>query len=78
VPHFSRFLREVGLLMFIRHRQSFVLRSRIRHALGLKRFYSNVRSEHKRVEKLRYHRNPVRRGLVEEPEQWRWISFRPR
>jgi putative transposase len=29
------------------------------------------------VEKLRYiHRNPVRRGLVEKPEQWRWSSFR--
>src|SRR4029077_8635162 len=22
------------------------------------------------------HRNPVRRGLVESPEQWRWSSFR--
>jgi putative transposase len=31
----------------------------------------------KRVEKLRYiHRNPVRRGLVETPDQWRWSSFR--
>jgi len=30
----------------------------------------------KRVEKLRYiHRNPVRRGLVESPEQWRWSSY---
>jgi hypothetical protein len=29
------------------------------------------------VEKLRYlHRNPVRRGLVERPEQWKWSSFR--
>ena len=42
------------------------------------RFYDyNVWSGHKRVEKLRYiHRNPVRRGLVERPEQWRWSSFR--
>lgn len=42
------------------------------------RFYDfNVWSEHKRVEKLRYlHRNPVKRGLVEEPEQWAWSSFR--
>jgi len=42
------------------------------------RFYDfNVRTEHKRVEKLRYiHRNPVKRGLVESPEQWRWSSFR--
>jgi putative transposase len=42
------------------------------------RFYDfNVWTEHKRVEKLRYmHRNPVKRGLVTEPEQWRWSSFR--
>jgi hypothetical protein len=26
---------------------------------------------------LRYmHRNPVKRGLVQEPEQWLWSSFR--
>ena len=31
----------------------------------------------KRAEKLRYmHRNPVRRGLVLAPEQWRWSSYR--
>jgi len=43
-----------------------------------KRFYDfNVWSGHKRVEKLRYmHRNPVKRGLVESPELWRWSSFR--
>lgn len=42
------------------------------------RFYDfNVWSARKRVEKVRYiHRNPVRRGLVERPEQWRWSSFR--
>ena len=42
------------------------------------RFYDfNVWTEHKRVEKLRYmHRNPVMRGLVSEPEQWAWSSFR--
>jgi hypothetical protein len=29
-----------------------------------------------RVEKLRYmHRNPVKRGLVLEPQQWRWSSY---
>jgi hypothetical protein len=33
--------------------------------------------QEKRVEKLRYmHRNPVKRGLVESPEQWRWSSYR--
>ena len=43
-----------------------------------RRFYDfPVWSEHKRVEKLRYmHRNPVTRGLVLEPEQWRWSSYR--
>jgi putative transposase len=42
------------------------------------RFYDfNVYTEHKRIEKLRYmHHNPVKRGLVEEPEQWPWSSFR--
>jgi putative transposase len=42
------------------------------------RFYDfNVWTQHKRVEKLRYmHRNPVKRGLVTEPEQWPWSSFR--
>jgi len=42
------------------------------------RYYDfNVWSERKRVEKLRYmHRNPVKRGLVESPEQWAWSSFR--
>lgn len=41
-------------------------------------FYDfNAWSEHKRIEKLRYiHRNPVQRGLVLEPEQWAWSSFR--
>src|SRR6266481_738704 len=43
-----------------------------------RRFYDfNLWSDHKRIEKLRYmHRNPVRRGLVLEPEQWPWSSFR--
>ena len=43
-----------------------------------RRFYDFVVfSEKKRVEKLRYlHRNPVKRGLVLEPQQWTWSSFR--
>jgi putative transposase len=42
------------------------------------RFYDfNVWTTKKRVEKLRYmHRNPVKRGLVESPEPWRWSSYR--
>ena len=42
------------------------------------RYYGfNVWSEETRVEKLRsIHRNPVKRGLVEKPEDWQWSSFR--
>jgi len=42
------------------------------------RYYDfNVWSERKRIEKLRYvHRNPVTRGLVARPEDWKWSSFR--
>ena len=42
------------------------------------RYYDfNVWSDQKRVEKLRYmHRNPVVRGLIENPEDWAWSSFR--
>ena len=41
------------------------------------RFYDfNVWTDKKRIEKLEYmHRNPVKRGLVESPESWRW-SYR--
>jgi putative transposase len=43
-----------------------------------RRFYDfNVWTDKKRVEKLRYmHRNPVKRGLVTEPDQGAWSSFR--
>ena len=43
-----------------------------------RRFYDfNVWSARKHREKLRYiHRNPVKRGLVESPDQWEWSSFR--
>ncbi len=43
-----------------------------------RRFYDfNVWSARKRMEKLRYmHWNPVKRGLVAEPELWRWSSYR--
>ena len=43
-----------------------------------RRFYDFVVwTERKRVEKLRYmHCNPVKRGLVLEPGQWKWSSYR--
>ncbi|HEV2398518.1 MAG TPA: transposase [Candidatus Sulfotelmatobacter sp.] len=44
----------------------------------MRRFYDfNVWSESKMSEKLHYmHQNPVTRGLVERPEDWKWSSFR--
>ena len=42
------------------------------------RYYdSNVYGEKARCEGIRYiHGNPVKRGLVEKPEDWPWSSFR--
>jgi putative transposase len=42
------------------------------------RYYdSNVHGEKARSKVIRYiHRNPVKRGLVEKPEDWPWSSFR--
>lgn len=53
------------------------LRAVPRQAFWLARYYDfNVWSEKKRLEKLKYiHRNPVRRGLVDKPEDWVWSSF---
>ena len=46
-------------------------------SLWQKRYYDrNLRSYDDFVEKLRYiHRNPVKRGLVANPEDWTWSSF---
>ena len=54
---------------------------RIRHDtphLWQHRFYDfNVWTARKRIEKLKYmHRNPVTRGLVANPEDWCWSSYR--
>jgi putative transposase len=48
------------------------------HHIWQPRFYDfPVFTKAKKVEKLRYmHRNPVKRGLVAEPDQWNWSSFR--
>jgi len=49
-----------------------------RHPFWLARYHDfNVWSNQKRVQKLKYmHRNPVKRGLVENPGDWEWSSFR--
>jgi len=43
-----------------------------------RRYYDfNIRNHPQFLEKLRYiHRNPVKRGLCERPEDWEWSSFR--
>jgi REP-associated tyrosine transposase len=43
-----------------------------------KRYYDrNIRDYEEFAEKLRYlHRNPIKRGLVENPADWKWSSFR--
>jgi len=48
------------------------------HPFWQPRYYDfNVFSSKKQVEKLKYmHRNPVKRGLVEKPDDWEWSSFR--
>ena len=48
------------------------------HRVWQRRFYDlNVWSEKKRLEKLTYmHNNPVKRGLVSQPRDWPWSSWR--
>jgi putative transposase len=69
VPRSLRFLQGAGLP-----------KTRVAQPMPIwqPRFYDfNLWTEHKRIEKLHYmHRNPVTRGLVDEPEQWRWSSYR--
>ena len=54
------------------------MRSRARPFWQAHYYDFNVSTHEKFVEKLRYiHRNPVVRGLVASPEDWKWSSFRP-
>ena len=48
-----------------------------RSPLWQKRYYDrNLRDHAEFVEKLQYiHRNPVKRGLAERAEDWKWSSF---
>ncbi len=61
----------------LKHQTSFRLKHDGDH-LWQHRFYDfNVWTAKKRIEKLKYmHRNPVARGLVENPEDWIWGSYR--
>jgi putative transposase len=66
------------VLQMLKQNTAHLLRPPEGSPFWLPRYYDfNVWSEDKRVEKLRYvHRNPVKRGLVERPEDWLWSSFR--
>jgi len=56
---------------------SVCMRSRERPFWQAHYYDFNVSTHEKFVEKLRYiHRNPVRRGLVAMPEEWKWSSYR--
>jgi REP element-mobilizing transposase RayT len=59
-------------------RQRELFMTEARRAFWQARFYDcNLWTTKKRIEKLRYmHRNPVKRGLAEAPEKWRWSSYR--
>ncbi len=61
-----------------RHRAQAELFDHVLQRVWQARFYDfNVWTSRKRAEKLRYmHRNPVKRGLVEAPQMWRWSSYR--
>ena len=47
-------------------------------AFWQRRYYDrNVRDNEEFIQELKYiHRNPVKRGLVEKPEDWPWSSYR--
>jgi putative transposase len=57
--------------------KSSVAKLSVQRPFWLPRYYDfDVYTARKRTEKLRYmHRNPVKRGLAERPEDWQWSSF---
>lgn len=65
-------------IQVLKQRSAHVLLARGERRFWLPRYYDfDVWTDAKQIEKLRYiHRNPVRRGLVARPEDWRWSSFR--
>ena len=71
-------LRPLGVtLNVLKHETSQRLKG-TRAQFWQRRYYDfNVLTHHKFVEKLRYiHRNPVERGLVDDPQDWPWSSYR--
>jgi REP-associated tyrosine transposase len=66
------------VMQVLKQRFSRRVSGEIKPPVWQERFYDfNLWTEHKRIEKLRYmHRNSVKRGLVGEPQEWVWSSFR--
>ena len=64
-------------LQIFKQRTSRELKSSDQKQFWQRRYYDvNVHGEEKRIEKVRYiHRNPVKRGLVLKPGDYRWSSF---
>ena len=70
--------REGSLAKAIQALKLSVARRRPERPFWQARYYDfNVWAADKETEKLKYlHRNPVARGLVIKPDDWRWSSFR--
>jgi putative transposase len=64
-------------LQIFKQRTSVQLKPEVQKQFWQRRYYDfNVSTNEKHTEKLRYiHRNPVVRGLVARPEDYRWSSF---
>jgi putative transposase len=64
-------------LQILKQQASRELKSPAQKQFWQRRYYDfNVSSPEKFTEKLQYiHRNPVKRGLVSSPEEYRWSSF---
>ena len=67
----------VGLQM-LKQNVSYTLNEHMTNPFWQPRYYDfNIYREPKLMEKLDYmHRNPVQRGLVPRPEDWKWSSAR--
>lgn len=64
-------------LRVLKGQTSKILRGTRAHFWQTRYYDFNVFTKAKFVEKLRYiHRNPVTRGLVQRPEDYKWSSFR--
>jgi REP-associated tyrosine transposase len=66
------------IMQVVKQRVARAARTKDGEPFWQRRFYDfNVWTRKKRFEKLHYmHMNPVKRGLVADPGQWAWSSYR--